>query len=264
MKKSIVTSVLLVSIIAFFAACTQAPQPTTIEKILNEKTLVVGTTGEQFPFSFKDDKGELSGIDIKIARNLAYELGVSVTFVILPFDQLIPAVKDGRVDIVFSGVSATPLRNTEVAFPGVYYKTGKSILSANKAISKGALADVNKKDVTLAVTNGTTSQKFIAETYPDATLVTVDNISEAVTKLNEASVDGLVTDFETAELISFAYPESDYVFQNLSSKEMKEFISPIVSADDVLFLNLVENYIERINTYDEFAAVDKIWRDLLN
>lgn len=264
MKKSIVRSVLLVSILALLAACTQAPQPTTIEKILKEKTLVVGTTGEQFPFSFKDDKGELTGIDIKIARNLAYELGVSVTFAVMPFDQLIPAVKDGRVDIVFSGVSATPLRNTEVAFPGVYYKTGKSILSSNKAISKGKLEDVNKKEVTLAVTAGTTSEQFVKEIYPDVTLVSVDNISQAVTDLNNGKIDGLVTDFETAELISFVYAGQGYLFQNLSRKETKEFISPMVSANDALFINLISNYIERVNTYDEFAAVDKIWRDLLN
>ena len=37
-----------------------------------------------------------------------------------------------KVDIVFSGVSITTERNTKVAFPGVYYKSGKSILTKNR------------------------------------------------------------------------------------------------------------------------------------
>lgn len=264
MKKSIVRSVLLVSIIAFFAACTQAPQPTTIEKILNEKTIVVGTTGEQFPFSFKDDKGELAGIDIKIAKGLAKELGVSVTFSIMPFDQLIPAVKEGKVDIVFSGVSITPQRNTEVAFPGVYYLSGKSIVSSDKKIYNGKIEDVNKAEVKLAVTSGTTSETFVKKKYPAATIVSVKDISEAVALVNDGKADGLVTDFETAELISFAYLESNFLFKNLSTTVNQEFISPVVSGDDFLFVNLVSNFIERVNTVDEYAAVDKIWRNLLN
>lgn len=264
MKKSLIVPILLVSILTFFVACTPAPQVSTIEKVLAEKNLVIGTTGEQFPFSFKDDNGELAGIDIKIAKNLAQELGVKATFAILPFDQLIPAVKEGRVDIVFSGVSVTTLRNTEVAFPGVYYKSGKSIVSKSQELANGKAEKVNTKDVTLAVTKGSTSATFASNKYPQANLVLVNNITEAVSMINQGTAHGLVTDFETAELISFAYMESDFRFKNLATTLEQEFISPVVSADDQLFINLISNYIVKINSADEFGAVDKIWRELLN
>lgn len=264
MKKSIVRSVLLVSVFAFLSACTQAPQPTTIEKILSEKTIVVGTTGEQFPFSYKDNKGELSGIDIKIARNLADELGVGLTFKIMPFDQLIPAVKGGGVDIVFSGVSITAQRNTEVAFPGIYYKSGKSIVTSNQKIYKGKVEDVNNEDVTLAVVKATTSEAFVQVKYPKAKLESSETFEAAIALLNSGKVDGMVTDYETAELISFAYLGKGYLFKNLSSKTEQEFISPVVSGDDALFINLVSNYITKINAFDEYSAIDRIWVDYLN
>ena len=132
MKKTFIALTLLfVTSSMFITSCT-TPEPAkqkTLDKILTNKTIVVGTTGEQFPFSFKGDDASLKGIDINIANFLAKDLGVDIKYEIMPFDELIPSVLNGKVDIVFSGVSITTERNTKVAFPGVYYKSGKSILT---------------------------------------------------------------------------------------------------------------------------------------
>lgn len=265
MRKTFIAMVLLfVSGSLFFVSCTQPTKQSTIDKILTEKIIIVGTTGEQFPFSFKEDNGELKGIDINIAKLLAKELGVEVKFEVLPFDQLIPAVKNGKVDIVFSGVTITTKRNTEVAFPGVYYKSGKSILTKNKQLYKGEVEYVNAENITLAVTKATTSEGFVKDKYPKAKLILVKNITEAVKLLSEDKIDGIVADFETCELIAFSYKESYLYFKNLSTSTKKEFLSPVVAADDYLFINLISNYIERINAIDEYEAVDMIWYEFLN
>lgn len=251
-------AVLMVACAMFITSCSQPEKLSTLDKILKEKVLVVGTTGEQFPFTFKE-KGELEGIDIRIANYLAKDLGVDIKYEILDFDQLIPAVESGKVDIVFSGVSITTERNTKVAFPEVYFKSGKSILTKSKKLSKGTDEVVNKSNVTLAAIKATTSETFVKNRFPNANLVLVEANSDAIALLGADKVDGIVADFETCESLAFSYEDSFLYYKNISKSTEKEFISPVVGADDQLFINLISNYIKRINAYDKSEAVDKMW-----
>lgn len=247
----------------FITSCSKPEKQKILDKILTEKTIVVGTTGEQFPFTFKEGD-ELKGIDISIAHYLGKELGVDVKFEIMDFDQLIPAVENGTVDIVFSGVSITTERNTKVAFPGVYFKSGKSILTKNKTLSKGKDEFVNKASVTLVTTKGTTSEEFVKNRFPKAKLVLVDSNSDAIALLGADKVDGIVADFETCESLAFSYEESFLFYNNISKSTEKEFISPVVASGDNLYINLIANYIKRINAVDKSEAVDRIWYKYAN
>lgn len=265
MKKSFFALALLfVTSSLFITSCSPKPEPakqSTIDKILTQKTLVVGTTGVQFPFSFKGEDGKLQGVDINIANYLAKELNVAIKYEIMDFEQLIPAVESGKVDIVFSGVSMTPMRNTRVAFPGVYFKSGKSILTKSKKISLGDAEDVSKKEVTLVTTKSTTSEVFARAKYPNATIVLVDSNPEAIALLAEDKVDGFLADYELCEMIAFSYEDSFLYYKNLSKSTEKEFLSPVVAADDYLFINLISNYIQKVNAFDKSDAVDQIWYD---
>lgn len=256
-------TVLVVTFSLFMTSCSQPPKQKILDKILAEKTIVVGTTGEQFPFSFKEGE-ELKGIDIKISKFLAKELGVVAKFEVMDFDQLIPAVESGKVDIVFSGVSITTERNSKVAFPGVYFKSGKSILTKSKKIAKGSEEFVNKESVTLATTKGTTSEEFVKNRFPKAKLVLVNSNSDAISLLGADKVDGIVADFETCESLAFSYEDSFLYYNNISKSTEKEFISPVVASGDNLYINLIANFIKRINAVDKSEAVDEIWYKYAN
>lgn len=262
MSKSFISLVLF--IVASFTLLTSCAEPVklkTLDKILAKKTIVVGTTGEQFPFSFKGASGALEGIDIKIANHLAEELGVAIKYEVMDFENLIPSVQNGKVDIVFSGVSITTQRNSKVVFPGVYFKSGKSILTKDKKLSKGDTKSVNVSTVTLATTKGTTSEDFVKNRFPNAKLVLVENNGEAIALLGADKVDGIVADFETCESLAFGYENSFLFYNNLSKSTDKEFISPVIAAYDNHFTNLISNYITRINAIDKSSAIDEIWYD---
>jgi polar amino acid transport system substrate-binding protein len=262
MRKSfIVLALLLVSSSMFLTSCAEPVKQKTLDKILSQKTIVVGTTGEQFPFSFKGASGELEGIDIKIAKHLAKDLGVAVKFEVMDFENLIPAVQNREVDIVFSGVSITTERNAKVVFPGVYFKSGKSILTKSKKLSKGDAEHVNVSTVTLVTTKGTTSEEFVKNRFPNAKLVLVENNAEAIVLLGADKVDGIVADFETCESLAFGYQDSFLYYNNISKSTEKEFISPVIAAHDNHFTNLIANYIERINAVDKSNVIDEIWYD---
>ena len=70
---------------------------------------------------------EVRGIDPDLAAELGRKLGVRFTFVNTAFDQLIPTLKGGDVDVVISSMTATQERAREISFLE-YFRAGTSIL----------------------------------------------------------------------------------------------------------------------------------------
>ena len=66
------------------------------------------------PWVMKNKKGELIGFEIDIAKQLAKDMGVKVTFKEYQWSKMIPALKKGEIDIIASGLSITPKRALEI------------------------------------------------------------------------------------------------------------------------------------------------------
>ena len=52
----------------------------------------------------------------------------------MPFDQLLPSLEKGQIDLVVSSMSMNLERNRTVAFVGPYYASGKGILTKTKKL----------------------------------------------------------------------------------------------------------------------------------
>ena len=65
-------------------------------KNIQEGVLKVATEGTYSPYSFHDEKGELTGYDVDIAKAVADKLGLKVEFVEAPWDAMLAAFDAGR------------------------------------------------------------------------------------------------------------------------------------------------------------------------
>ena len=118
--------------------------------------------------------GEIFGLEPDLARLFAEAMNVKVRFVIKPFNELLPALQSGQVDMVLSGMTITPERNRQVAFIGPYFISGKAFLTKEKAIAYADEAeDVNNPDTKMVALKGSTSRAF-AEALLDKTTLFTD------------------------------------------------------------------------------------------
>ncbi|WP_051966676.1 ABC transporter substrate-binding protein [Kitasatospora mediocidica] len=100
--------------------------------------LRIGSNLNYAPVDFEDQNAAAVGLDPDLAAALGNYLGLKVQFDNMPFDQLIPAVQSGRIDLAMSAVIDTQQRQTgaddngKQVNPGVdfvdYFETGSTLL----------------------------------------------------------------------------------------------------------------------------------------
>jgi ABC-type amino acid transport substrate-binding protein len=203
---------LLAGVAAGPAAAEDAASSPGLARILKSGTLKVGMTGSQPPLNFDSKGGDTIGLEVDLANALAGLMGVQVEIVEKPFAELLPSLAAGQVDVVLSGVTATPERSQRVAFVGPYYLSGKSILTRSAELAHAEdTAALDRAGLTFAALKGSTSEQFVRTKLPKAKLVTTDDYDQAVKLLLADEVTAVVADREVVALTAFLYPKERLV-----------------------------------------------------
>ena len=85
----------------------QRQRESHLDKVLQQKTLEVCTTGDYKPYTFLKEDGSYEGIDIDMAQSLAKSLGANVKWVKTSWKTLTPDFASGKCDIAMGGISVT-------------------------------------------------------------------------------------------------------------------------------------------------------------
>lgn len=228
-----------------------------LERIIAEGTLVVGTSGQQPPMSATTKEGDLIGMDIDLAKAMAEALNVDVEFVTLAFADLLPALEDGKVDMVVSGMTITPDRNRAVAFVGPYYVSGKGILALEKRYAELQEADgLNAPEVSVAVLRGSTSATFAESLMPKAKRRLATSYAEAVDLVLQKKADVMVADLPFC--VYAAHRHSD---KGLSAGKSPLTFEPLGVAmrEDALLINWVQNYLNALQGTGQLEKLHRKW-----
>lgn len=90
--------------------------------------LKFGTCAQLEPFAFKIETGDVVGFDIELAYCIAQEMGLKLEVYDMAFNDLIPALLNGDVDMIGAGITITPERAQQVLFSKPYYHGGIAAL----------------------------------------------------------------------------------------------------------------------------------------
>ncbi len=236
----------------------QAEAQNTLNKIIKSGEIRIGMSGNQPPFSVKSKDGSLIGYEVDIATLLAQAMNVELKIEQMPFAELLPALKQGKIDAVMSGMTITPERNLEVAFLGPYTISGKSILTRSPKLSEAQNASsINQSDVKLVTLRGTTSEAFVKGYLGNASLTLVDDYDDAVNLLLKDEVDALVADYPVCAITQLRHPDAN--FASLKQPLTIEPIGIALPADDGLFLNMVQNYLNSLQLLGTLEMLQKKW-----
>ncbi|WP_022943181.1 substrate-binding periplasmic protein [Psychromonas hadalis] len=174
---------------------------TTFERINKTGLLVVGMSGEQPPFNFVSNLETVIGYDVELATALAKSLKVNVRIELMPFAELMKALKKQKIDVIISGFAFTEARSQKITFIGPYALSGKSLLITKKRLKEiRASTGFNHKTVHLMALKNSTSQTLAKERLGKAKLTLVTHYEDALLALRSGEADALVADLVVCEL----------------------------------------------------------------
>ncbi|GAA2420831.1 glutamate ABC transporter substrate-binding protein [Streptomyces glaucus] len=182
----------------------------TIEAIRNreggKRKLVVGVDQNSYRWGYRDPNGgtsgKLEGFDIDLVHRIAEDIlgdPDAVQFKAIPTDQRIPAIRQGRVDMVVRTMTISCDRLRDVAFSAPYFRTGQQVLAPKSSPVTGYDDTLAGKRVCTA--EGSTANAVLtaarkANELPASTDIstTVPNQLDCLVRLQLGRVDAVVTD----------------------------------------------------------------------
>ena len=237
-----------------FAAGERTRISPVVDRVVAKKELVVGTAASMPPLNMTTKDGEIIGMEVDLARFFASGMEVKLTLKPMRFNDLLPALEAGKVDMVLSGMTIVPARNLRVAFVGPYFASGKSILTKKANVeSVDEIEKMNNPEKVLVALKGSTSQMFVEKIMPKAKLALADDYSQAVGMVKNDKAVAMVADYPICLVSVYRYPDGGFV--TLSKPISYEPIGVALPASDPLLVNWVQNF---LNTFEKTGEMERL------
>ena len=172
-----------------------------VAEIVERGTILVGTTGDYRPLSFREADGTYWGFGIEMAKEIAKRIGVGVEFKKTSWPTLTADVlaKPQKFDLAIGGITITDARRATMLMSEGYLANGKTILCrASEADRYKSLADIDKPEVRVMVNPGGLNEKFANENLAHATIIVHPKNEEIPSLVAEGNADVMITEITEA------------------------------------------------------------------
>lgn len=156
----------------------------------DENQLIMVTEAGFAPYEYYEN-GEVVGVDVDIAREIAKYLGKTLVVKDIAFDSIINEVKTGKADFGAAGISYSEDRAKNVDF-SINYAVSKQVVIVNNNSSITNVNGISNKKI--AVQLGSIADTFVTEKYKNANVVRQKKYLAAIEDLKTGKVDCVVMD----------------------------------------------------------------------
>ena len=202
-----------------------------------DNQLVMVTEAGFAPYEYYEN-GEIVGVDVDIAKEIAKYLGKELVIKDVSFDSIINEVKSGKSDFGAAGISYTEERAKEVDFT-IDYSISKQVIIVKEGINKVDNLD-NKR---IALQLGSVADSYVTKNYKNAKVIRQKKYLAAIEDLKNDKVDLVIMD-------------------ELPAKEILKNNPGLVILDQELFTDKYGMVVRKGN--DELLkAINKVLSDLI-
>lgn len=121
--KKIGTTLLLISMVLGVVGCSKSATES------KEDEIIIGFDNTYFPMGFLDDKGDIVGFDIDLAKETFERLNMKVKFQNIDWSMKETELNCGNIDAIWNGYSLTEERKQKVAYTDAYMKNKQLIVT---------------------------------------------------------------------------------------------------------------------------------------
>ena len=185
-------------------------------KVMSSGKIVIGVKADYKPWGFRDDSGNLVGMEIDMAMDVAAKMGVEAELVPVQSSNRMQFLEQGKIDMMIATMSDRVDRRKIVGITQPnYYTSGTNIMSP-KALGLSSWEDLRGKPV--CGKQGAFYNKIVAERY-GAKITAFTGNAEAKQALRDK------------QCVAWVYDDSS-IMSDLSSGNWDDFEMPLASEDD--------------------------------
>src|SRR5882762_2521328 len=255
-----VSLVLTLAVAAGFSV--QAASAQTLKAIKDRGLLSCGVGPGTPGFSFPDDKGNWTGLDVDFCRAVAAALFNDVTKVSykpLTAKDRFTALQSGEVDVLSRTTTWTLSRDTSLGanFAGVTYYDGQGFM-VKKSLKVNSALELNSASVCVAT--GTTTELNLADYFKGNNMkyevIAFATADDTIKAYESGRCDVFTTDQSGlyAERLKLANPADHVVLPEIISKEP---LGPMVRHGDDQWLDIVKWALYAMITAEELGITQK-------
>jgi len=212
---------------------TPKPGQNRIESIQGRGVLRVGYNRNARPFTYFNAKDELVGFDVAMANILAKDLGCTLEFIPIRYDNIGKALDSGVIDIAMAGISKTVERITRLDFTNSYMTVTLALVAKDHQIKKyRETAEIRKMEgVRIAVLEGSAYKTEVEKSVLDVQFIEVKALDEFYK--GETDADVLLTSAEQGAAYCMVYPDFDTV---VPKPELhRDTLAYVIAKNDLAF-----------------------------
>lgn len=219
--------------------------------------LRVALSPDYMPIAFKQED-KLMGIEIDNAREVGKFLGREVVFVEMKNADYIDALNSGKVDVVMSGYSITPERQSQVSFADPFMEIGQmAIILSSNAGSLAHPRSLYREGLRIGVEPGTTGDKYVREHFPDAKVLNYRDPPYAFAALRAGAADVYIHDAPTSWNLASSRKDGDLL--SLYRPLTREMLAWAVKKDNTVLRGQLNAALEALRQNGRLTAIQNYW-----
>ncbi|MBE9137116.1 amino acid ABC transporter substrate-binding protein [Nodosilinea sp. LEGE 07088] len=229
--------------------------PPDIERILERGKLTVAVLGQDNAPFFMNRQGQLSGLDLQLARSLADQLGVSleVTRSAQTFNQVVDTVYEQKADLAISKISRTLKRAQKVRFSHPYLRMRQGLLVnrlqvAEQTQGRSMVETIRDLRGQVGVIQGSSYVGFLKQKFPQATIVEYPTWEATVEAVVQGDILAAYRDELEIKKVVRNRPDAALQLQTIALTDTQDALAVVLPWSSTHLLAFVDQYLDTLAT----------------
>jgi len=221
-----------------------------IARIVNRGELVVAMLGVDTPPFFYERNGELVGLEVDLAKQMAKELGVAIRFNrnAKSFNGVVDIVARGEADLAVSKLSRTLARSQVISFTQPYLTLNHALILNRVEFAKFArerpVTDVIRRfSGTIGVINRSSFQDYANRYFPKAQVKPYAGWPEVLKALDKGEIMAAYRDEFEVKRILKSDPTSSLTLRTVTLKDLEDTLGIAVGINDRTLLAFANEFL---------------------
>lgn len=256
--KKLLSVVLAVACVFALASCSKKSESdNSLKALLDRGEFVLGLDDSFPPLGFRNEKNEIVGYDIDLAKEVASRLGVKFRAQPINWDSKEQELATGNIDCIWNGLTITAERQNALSFTKPYLKNAQVVVVKKDSGIK-SLSDLSGKIIGLQA-GSSAADAVEADSGFKSSLKAIVEFKDNIMALNDleiGGVDGVVMDLIVA---NYSITTSGKNFIVLDEGLSAEDYGIAFRKNEIQLTEKVQSVLEEMAADGTVAKISSAW-----